>query len=489
MIILFNPRATKPRNRRFPLSVLALAAVLEAREEYTIVDGNVDPDPTATICSLMSRYQVELLGVTVMPGPQMVAAIEPCRTVRARFPKVPIVWGGYFPSIYTDAALNAPYVDYAVRGQGEDTLLELLAALRGNGTRETIRGLSYKLEDGSHRHNAQRVMKGPDSFPWYPYHRLRSPEKYVLPSFFGERTAAHHASIGCPFQCSFCGVVPAYGSREKMESPVRTEAILRHLAREYGVDSVQFYDMNFFLREDQARELAQRMAPLNMRWWCEARIDIVSRYSDTTLEAIRRAGCAMIFFGAESGSDWVLKEMKKGISTAQTLDLAGRIRKLGIVPEFSFVIGNPKDPERDAAECVQFIRKIKRLNPQSEIIIYHYTPVPQREQAMYGEVDGKIAFPATPEEWATERWLNFTLRIDPATPWLTRRTKALIDNFEVVVASRWPTVQDIRLPGWGRSLLKALSSWRYRCGLYGFPLELKWAQRVIEIRKPKLESL
>ena len=345
------------------------------------------------------------------------------------------------------------------------------------------------MEDGSHRHNAQRVMKGPDSFPWYPYHRLRSPEKYVLPSFFGERTAAHHASIGCPFQCSFCGVVPAYGSREKMESPVRTEAILRHLARDYGVDSVQFYDMNFFLREDQARELAQRMAPLNMRWWCEARIDIVSRYSDTTLEAIRRAGCAMIFFGAESGSDWVLKEMKKGISTAQTLDLAGRIRKLGIVPEFSFVIGNPKDPERDAAECVQFIRKIKRLNPQSEIIIYHYTPVPQREQAMYGEVDGKIAFPATPEEWATERWLNFTLRIDPATPWLTRRTKALIDNFEVVVASRWPTVQDIRLPGWGRSLLKALSSWRYRCGLYGFPLELKWAQRVIEIRKPKLESL
>lgn len=487
MIILFNPRATKPRNRRFPLSILALAAVLEGREEYAIVDGNLDPNPIRTICDLIAHNHVELLGVTVMPGPQMVAAIEPCRTVRARFPHVPIVWGGYFPSIYADAALNAPYVDYAVRGQGEDTLLELLAALRGSGQWETIRGLSFKAPDGTHRHNLERVMKGPDNFPWYPYHRIPA-EKYVLPSFFGKRTAAHHASIGCPFQCSFCGVVPAYGSREKMESPARTTAVLTHLAREYGVDSVQFYDMNFFLREDHARELAERTARLGMRWWCEARVDIVSRYSDTTLEAIRRAGCAMIFFGAESGSDWVLKEMKKGITTGQTLDVAERMRRVGIVPEFSFVIGNPRDPERDTRECLQFIRKIKRLNPRSEIIMYHYTPVPQRGR-MYGDVESRIQFPTTPEEWATDRWLNFSLRIDPATPWLTRRTKALIDNFELVVASRWPTVQDIRLPRWGRGLLKVLSSWRYRFGLYRFPRELKWAQRIIELRKPKFESL
>jgi len=117
MIILFNPRATKPKNRRFPLSVLALAAMLEGREVYTIVDGNVDPDPTATILHLIQEQDVELLAVTVMPGPQMVSAIQPCKAVRARFPKIPIVWGGYFASVYSEASLNAPYVDFAVRGQ------------------------------------------------------------------------------------------------------------------------------------------------------------------------------------------------------------------------------------------------------------------------------------------------------------------------------------------------------------------------------------
>ena len=100
----------------------------------------------------------------------------------------------------------------------------------------------------------------------------------------------------------------------------------------------------------------------------------------------------MIFFGAESGSDWALKEMQKGITTEQTMQVAGRMRNFGIIPEFSFVIGNPSDPERDTAETLGFIRKIKRLDPKSEIIIYHYTPVPQRG-AMYGNIDGQIAFP------------------------------------------------------------------------------------------------
>ena len=126
MIILFHPRATKPRNRRLPLAVLALAAVLEGREEYEIVDGNVEDDPTSIILRLIDTHNVELLGVSCMPGPQMVAAMETSREIRRLRPHVKIVWGGYFPSIYPDATLNAKYVDYAVRGQGEDALLELI---------------------------------------------------------------------------------------------------------------------------------------------------------------------------------------------------------------------------------------------------------------------------------------------------------------------------------------------------------------------------
>ena len=134
-----------------------------------------------------------------------------------------------FASIYTDATLNAKYVDYAVRGQGEETLLQLLDVIRGTRSPETVLGLSYKDKlFGMNRHNPERPMQGPDTFPWSPFHRLPV-EKYLRPSFFGKRTAAHHASIGCPFRCSFCGVHAAYGNRELMESPERTAAILHHL--------------------------------------------------------------------------------------------------------------------------------------------------------------------------------------------------------------------------------------------------------------------
>jgi len=470
-----------------PLAVLALAAVLEGREEYEIVDGNLTDTPLQEILSLIDVHQVEMLGVSVMPGPQMVAAIEVCREVRRLRPRVPIVWGGYFPSIYPDAALNARYVDYVVRGQGEETLLELIEMLRGTKDITTIAGLSYKDAFGLHRQNPERPMKGPDSFPWIPYHRIPV-ERYLRPSFFGERTAVHHASVGCPFNCSFCGVHAAYGREERMESPERTFEILSHLVSRYGADSVQFYDMNFFLREDHARRLCDLIAPLGLRWWCEARVDIMSRYSDATMESIARAGCAMIFFGAESGADWVLKDMQKGITTEQTLIMANRTRQFGIIPEFSFVIGNPRDPEADARETLAFIRRIKMINPDSEIIIQHYTPTPQPNE-MYGDVEDKIRFPSTPAEWASKEWLNFTLRIDTGVPWLRPQTKRLIDDFELVVASRWPTVQDITAPNWSRVLLKALSAWRYRFQFYSHPVELQLAHNFINLRKPKRESL
>ncbi len=487
MIVLYNPKATRHRNRRFPLSILSISAVLEGREDYAIVDGNLDPHPDETLLSLLREKPVELLAVTVMPGPQTRSAVKSCRDVRWNYPRIPIVWGGYFPTNYTEAALNAPYVDFAIRGQGEDTFLELLEALRARRDLKNIHGLSFKDEDGAHRHNPERALRALDEFPPLPYHRIPARD-YLLPTFLGRRTAVHQASIGCPYRCNFCGVVTFSGSREKMESPERTEGSLRHLAGNYGVDAVQFYDNNFFLREDHARELADRLAPLNLRWWCEARADIMMRYSDATWEAIRRSGCAMIFFGVESGSNRTLKEMHKDLRVEDTLALAARIRQFKIIPEFSVIFGNPRDPEGDTRECFRFVRKLKDLNRDAEIVVEHYTPVPQREE-MYGGVEKQFRFPTTPDEWATDRWQRFATQKDPSTPWLRPRTKRLIDDFELVVSSRWPTVQDIRLPAWGRRLLQTLSAWRYRLGIYSAPWELKWAQRMIELRKPKAESL
>ena len=489
MILLLHPRTIRrARNRRFPLSVLALAAVLEGREDYEIVDGNVDPDPMATIARLMAERPVEVLGVSVMPGPQMVSAIALSKQFRERYPKVPVVWGGYFPSLYPEAALNAPYVDILVRSQGEDTLLELLRALRSRQDLRGIAGLSYRDAFGLHVNTQDRGIRSPGDFPRMPYHRLHDPEKYIQPTFLGSRTAVHHASFGCPYRCTFCGVTKVAHGRQRSEAPARTAEVLAHLQGRLGINAVQFYDNNFFLREDHSAELADRITPLKLKWWCEGRIDILLRYSDETMRALRRSGCEMIFLGAESGSEQYLREMGKNLHPDQILEIAGRIRKFGIIPEFSFVLGNPKEPDRDVRDTMQFIRRLKRINPRSEIIVQHYIPTPHPD-GMYGEIESRFSFPRSPEEWASPRWYNFTVRQDPALPWLPRRTKRLIDAFETVMECRWPTIQDITLPRWARAALRVLSSWRYALRFYSRPVELEWAQRLFGPRKPKVESI
>ena len=392
MIVLLHPRTVRPKNRRFPLAILSIAAVLEGIEEYTIVDGNLDPAPERTLDRILREHDVELLAVSVMPGPQMVAAIELCRYVRTNAPQIPVVWGGYFPSLYPQAALNASYVDFAIQGQGEETIIELLAALRSTRDFSKIRGLAYKDAFGLTVQTTRRTLRSPGDFPPLPYHRLGGVEKYLLPTFLGRRTAVHHASIGCPFRCQFCGVVPVYDGRQKTEPAERTADTLAGLQRDYGIDAVQFYDNNFFLNESHTRDLAERLMPLKLRWWSEGRIDAVLRYSDDTLDALRRAGSAMIFFGAESGSDAALAAMNKQITSDQTLALAERIGQFGIIPEFSFVVGNPADPEGDTRDTISFIRRIKRLNPRAEIIVQHYIPTPHPD-GMYGKIDGEIRFP------------------------------------------------------------------------------------------------
>src|SRR5579864_7433671 len=133
MIVLFNPLSTTPGKQPLPLSLMSLAAVLEGREPWTLVDGNLFADPASEIIDRLSRAAgstLRLLAVTVMPGPQLSQAVAVCQRVKNALPEVPIVWGGYFPTQHADTVLGASYVDFAVRSQGEQAIVDLSAALR-----------------------------------------------------------------------------------------------------------------------------------------------------------------------------------------------------------------------------------------------------------------------------------------------------------------------------------------------------------------------
>jgi anaerobic magnesium-protoporphyrin IX monomethyl ester cyclase len=471
MIILVNPRATRPSNRRFPLSVMAIGAAVTDGEDWEIVDGNLpNIDAAQRIADIVAARlgtpdPARVIAFSVMPGPQLANAVSLTKKVKARHPDLPVVWGGNFPSLYPEPVLNAPYIDWMVRGQGEHTFIELLDVLKGRRDPETVAGLCFRRPDGTHYKGVERVWLSPDDLPAPPYHKIDVPD-YLRPTFLGKRSGVYQASIGCPYSCNFCGVISVYGRREKMQGPARTAEHLAFLARTHGMDSVHFYDNNFFLREDAALELAERLIPLGLRWWCEGRVDAMLRFSDKTWHMLKRSGLEMIFFGAESGSDESLRKMQKGITTQQVMEAAARSRQHGIIPEFSFVFGDPDEPEREIEITLDFIRKLKAINPAMEMVTHFYTPMPQRQKSTYGSIDPLAGTPDVLEEWTAPEWIRWMTFEDPNVPWLNSRLKARVEDFELVLKSRFPSIHDQRTRRWGKTVGRVLARQAWASGEY-----------------------
>src|SRR5688500_12852108 len=177
-ILLINPTMTSRRSARFPLAVLNLSAALEDRSSSipyvsTIIDGNIDRDFVSTAVRTIRDEAIDAVGVSVMGGPQLSTAIAASRAIREQSPSTPIIWGGHFPTNCPDATLKVPYVDYAIRAQGEDTIGDLLDALFVDppDTLASIAGLSWRRGDEI-VHNKDRTFSSASLARTLPYARL-----------------------------------------------------------------------------------------------------------------------------------------------------------------------------------------------------------------------------------------------------------------------------------------------------------------------------
>ncbi|HYF62285.1 MAG TPA: radical SAM protein, partial [Herpetosiphonaceae bacterium] len=312
MLVLYNPQSSAGRKPILPMSLLALGALLEGECEYVIVDGNLHVDPLQVLDRTIRETGATMLGVTVMPGPQLNQATPLCRQLKAIHPQLTIIWGGYFPTQHYEVCLRSGYVDFVVRGHGEVVFKHLVAALQRGGDPTALPGLAYRdPATGAAKSNPLAPIPAPDALPDFPYHRVDL-GRYVRKTFMGDRTLPHHSSYGCPFFCNFCAVVNMVNGRWVAQSAERTAAVARGLVERWNVNAIEFYDNNFFVHEARTAEFADRIKDLGIGWWGEARVDTMLKYSDRTWELMRDSGLRMVFLGAESGSDETLRRMNKG---------------------------------------------------------------------------------------------------------------------------------------------------------------------------------
>jgi radical SAM superfamily enzyme YgiQ (UPF0313 family) len=393
-------------------------------------------------------------------------------------------------------------VDFAIRAQGEDATTELLDVLSSgeHSKLPTIAALSWK-SGGRIVHNKDRAFAGARPARQLNFERLDDPRQYLGHTCLGRRTAGYQASIGCRFRCTFCGVAAMFRGKTALPSAERLDRDLTFLSRTLGADSIQFYDHNFFDREVDMQPLLEVLAHHRLPWWCYARSDALANLSSQSWALVRRSGLRMAYIGAESPSDAMLHEIRKGTRADQTLEAVKICRANGVIPELSFMLAPPQDPEGETEKTFQFVREVKRIHPLAEIVLYVYTPLPPSPHALdklhprtieasarIRDVQGNpVQFPTRARDWARPDWVSYWCHDN--APWMSERLRQRIRDFNTVLGCRFPTITDVRSPNLAKRALRLMSAWRYRFERYDRPWELDLTRQLIELHDPKTASL
>ena len=238
-VILFYPAYDGPPLGA-PLCLLALASTLrQANFEVLVIDAAIDPDYRTHIeCESVDAL---CLGISVLTGPMIKGAVEVAAAIKSDVPWLPIIFGGWHPTLLPDETLSEPFVDVVVRGQGEVTLVEVAEALLQKRSLDQIPGVSWK-SNGQRRHNPDRRVEPLDALP-VPAFDLTDFDAYERLS--GARKIGYATSVGCPYACNYCTDMVFYKRRFNALSAERVVSELTDLVTRYRIEEVALLDSNF----------------------------------------------------------------------------------------------------------------------------------------------------------------------------------------------------------------------------------------------------
>jgi len=263
-----------------PLGILAVATPLKrAGFEVVLIDSTITPNFKQRV--LEEVKDALCLCISLVTGPMIRETVDIARSVKKWDPEFPIILGGWHPSLLPKQTLEAPYLDYIVRGQGEDSLLELVQHIRADAAPDLIAGIGFK-RDG-------RLIMTPER-PLRPLVEM-PPKAYELADFdayersCGRRWAMYTSSLACPFNCGYCTNSGVYGRKWNALPPEQFVEETTDLTRRYALEMLWIVDDNFLVDLDRARGIAEGLVRENShyQWSIQATTNLTSRLSSEDL--------------------------------------------------------------------------------------------------------------------------------------------------------------------------------------------------------------
>jgi len=346
---LFQTKETMP-----PLGIAWLAAVLRQNGfcDVYLIDSVINKYSNEQIVEIIKDKGADVIGLSF--GTQnRFYAFDLARELKRNFKEVPIVAGGAHPTLTADDILtNIKDIDIVVRGEGEISVVNLIKAIDNKEGLLSVKGVSFRAPSGTVVHNpVQESIQDLDSIP-LPARDLLPIEKYqqTIP-LTNKICTSIISSRGCPYNCVYCSTSEQWGHKIRHRSANNVVNEIEFLMKSYQLDGVGFFDD--VLTMDKARviaicrEIINRK--LNIAWWCEVRANTIDK---EILRWMKAAGCEHISMAIESGSDRILKIIKKAITVEQGIAAAKLIKRAGIKLKIFFMHGLPGETQEDIKKTV-----------------------------------------------------------------------------------------------------------------------------------------
>lgn len=434
LILLFNPRIVSKNNRADrvfvpPLNLLALSSpILQAGFRVKIMDGNFDDDH---ILPKINIQEVLCIGISAMSGYQIKDGLKFAKSIRQLNRRITIIWGGVHVSLMPNESIKNKYVDVVVLGQGEETFLNLVLALKKKQKLTGIKGIYFKDKRQKIIRNDTRELVDIRKYPILPYDLINI-ERYLvetknknfrISNAFNKNQDTfffYYSSVGCPFACNFCASSKHSGRRWIGFSEKRVLGEIEYLVKRYKANFIQMVDAEFFINTDRAMKIAQGFIDrgLNIHWKAQIRADTLSSLADSQVKLLKKSGYVHAEIGVESGSPKMLKYIDKKITISQVIKCAHLLKKNGILASFIFLFGLPYETKADIKKTFKLASKLKKIMPESILPIYFYNPYPGVPM-YYDSIKLGMKAPKSLEGWSK---IDFEMRENNSLiPWLNKK--------------------------------------------------------------------
>lgn len=470
VVLFYPPYEGNPLGA--PTCLLALAASLrDAGFQPVIVDAAIDSDYRERI-----RTEIQdalCLGISVLTGPMIRGAIEIAKMSKRLKPQLPVIFGGWHPTLLPDETLAESYVDIVVRGQGEITLVEIARNLHEKRPLRDVAGVSWKT-DVIRTHNPDRKVEPLDTLP-VPAYDMVDFDAYAR--VCGKRQLAYATSVGCPYACNYCTDMVFYKRRFNALSAERVVREMTELATKYRIEEVALLDSNFPVDLKRAIAIASgiRESGVKFRWTFQASTDFICRMSEEDIRLLADSGVSYMGFGTESTSESVLKLMNKRHQRVNEMYETARRAAIGnIKVTFNLIFGYPGETEDDRLTTFRTMSDIGRQFNNVHFSPNIFTPYPGIP--IWPQLrDMGVQEPKTLRDWG-ELALGVNM-----LPWLKgtelSRFQRALDYFLLIGQLRKKEVRGHWLRRLTRLVLMRPIRWRMRSNRFALPWEI-WFSRL-----------